>query len=73
MSFTWIFLVLEIHLTPQIMYQQLTNIVASFAGCFKYISTNFYRHKKMNKCKLTDTQITLSQYNKTRRNKLSKQ
>ena len=47
------------------MYQQLTNIVASFAGCFKYISTNFYR-QKMNKCKLTDTQITLRQYNKTR-------
>ena len=39
-------LVLEIHLTPQIMYQQLTNIVASSTGCFKYISTNFYRHKK---------------------------
>ena len=39
-------LVLETHVTPQIMYQQLTNIVASFAGCFKYISTNFYRHKK---------------------------
>ena len=39
-------LVFEIYLTPQIMYQQLTNIVTSFAGCFKYISTNFYRHKK---------------------------